>query len=226
MANKVVGYFESFNSIKEQVLLVDTTMTQYGPSRRDGVDIYNAGSNDATKWAILALPEYDVSPRTYDFYLITNTSSPFATDLHAYEESRNHWSSGWEEWRKFQFDPIHYDASRMYDIGSSLGVYSQYYYVLTLPYISGSSVVGSDSMPVIEESENLVNVFDGFWNRSQIRDFINEVMDTPAIPKRGYGSAVVTLNAPGENLTFESSNYEQTKIVYVHGNTSVSFGDD
>ena len=221
MANKLVGYFDSFEGVKEKTILVDYNMTQYGCSSRFGVDPFQVGSNNATKWAVIALPDTS-SPYNFVFYLVTDTTITFDVEWNAYQESRNHWSSGWEPWNKVDFSPQHTSASQMFDMGSMFGI-TTYYRAIYYPYIASVSVKGADNMPIIEEGESIVNVYDGGFNRSAVKAFVDEVMDTPAIPKRGYGSAVVTLNAPGENLTFESSNYEQTKIVYVHGNTSVSF---
>lgn len=219
MANKLVGYFEDISKFQNGVYILTSSNYAYG-------DFLNSisGSN-ATKYALIAIPQGGSgSSRDYLLHLDSDTTTQFSVSSARKLKFYSGADPGWDDWTEVDM------GSRTYSSFTPSNSQPEYYtqYPIRADIGINTTYLDSNNMPIYYDQlgaiADYVNIFDGdASDRQGMVNFINEVMGTPASPKRGYGSAVVTLNAPGENLTFESSNYEQTKVVYVQGNTSVVF---
>ena len=221
MTNTVIGYFGSFNEIKDVEIEFTAGVSTHGEYMRNGVRIRAVGENDATKWAIIALPTGQ-SPEVFYFYLFVNSSQSFSITYQQFDEFRNYSSStGFEPWRKTYYNEITTAADSM----------SKRPFTVDLDYYSAvirqtsSGVLDENNMPPLIEGQNIVNLYGAKWSTLYETDFVNEVMGKKVAMQTGQGLVTLNLKSPGQTLTFTSNLLGTVKTVLITGDQTVRFLD-
>ena len=201
MANKLVGYYNNTD-----IFQADWIYAFSSPNIATGDKIISITQNDATKFALIAIPSGSGSSRNYEVYLFSNSTVNYTINRNYRSRYYNgNVDPGWDNWSE---GPMYESTYNSYSAESPTPAWSYYPIRCQLGGIS-YKMLDENNLPIFVDSNKnpieFINILDSDWNRAVIQDFILEVMGKPAIPPKGQGTVTLDIPANGANLTFESA---------------------